>query len=163
IEYAKADDEDILIRVTAHNRGPEAAELHLLPQVFFRNTWSWGDMQARPQIVVADNGVLEVRHENLGTYTLQFEDHPELLFTDNDTNVARLYGAGIGGRCFKDGFHDYIVNNDASAISRNRCGTKAGLHFVSTIQGGASLRVRLRLTRGRQETSAFRDFDTIFA
>jgi hypothetical protein len=162
IEYAKADEDDILIRITAHNRGPEAAELHLLPQVFFRNTWSWGGMQARPQIVVADNGALELRHEKLGTYTLHFEDRPELLFTDNDTNVARLYGAGAGGRCFKDAFHEYIVNNNSSAVSRNRSGTKAGLHFVSTIDAGSSLRVRLRLTR-RRHASAFRDFDTVFA
>src|SRR5687768_12383622 len=116
IEYAKADADDILIRITAHNRGSEAAELHLIPQVFFRNTWSWEAGQKRPEIVTSNTGGLELRHPTLGTYHLHFEDEPDLLFTDNDTNSPKLHDASPDGHFYKDAFHEYVVGKNAGAV-----------------------------------------------
>lgn len=163
IEYAKADADDILIRITAHNRASEPAPLHLLPQVFFRNAWSWESGQTRPEIVVGNAGSLELRHPTLGTYHLHFEDDPELLFTENDTNVARLYGAASDGRHFKDAFHEYLIEHKHDAINPHRRGTKAALNIQCVVEPKSSKRVRLRLSRFAKPQAAFKDFDTLFS
>src|SRR5205807_1309225 len=162
VEYAKADADDILIKITAHNRGPEVATLHLLPQVFFRNTWSWDGHNGRPEIGVADSGALELRHKTLGTYYLHFEDDPELLFTENDTNVVRLYGTATDGRFYKDAFHEYVMAQNHNAINPNRRGTKAAIHVPCVIAPGSSRRLRLRLSRiPKPQAETFADFDTV--
>jgi hypothetical protein len=163
VEYAKADGDDIVIRITAHNRGSEAAEIHLVPQVFFRNTWSWEAGQPRPEIVSSNTGGLELRHPTIGTYHLHFEDEPDLLFTENDTNSPKLYGAAPEGRFYKDAFHEYVVESKPDAVNPHRRGTKAAAHISSVIAGKASRRMRIRLSRSPKAQAAFKDFDTIFA
>src|SRR3954465_14526508 len=107
VEYAKAGPDEILMRVTAHNRGPEPAELHLLPTAWFRNTWSWEGGTAKPSLRAAGPGRVAVEHPKLGNYTLLVEGDAELLFCENETNVRRLYGANVSGY-FKDGINDYV-------------------------------------------------------
>src|SRR5437667_1797547 len=107
VEYAKAAPDDILMRVTAHNRGPDPAALHLLPQVWFRNTWSWKEGSPRP-VLRDSGGVLALGHPTLGEYFAHVDGSPELLFCDNETNTRRLFGQDARGH-FKDSFHDYLV------------------------------------------------------
>ena len=92
VEYAKATPEDVLMTITAHNRGPEEARLHLLPQLWFRNTWAWQGTKARPSLAASGNGALHVQHDVLGEYWFYADGKPELLFCENETNVRRLYG-----------------------------------------------------------------------
>src|SRR5262249_36183860 len=108
IEYAKASPTDLLVRVSVANRGPEPAEIHVLPQLWFRNTWSWGDEGPRPHLERAGSGHVLAAHPTLGTYQLYFDGDPALLFTGNETNVARLFGGRNNGPV-KDGFHDYVI------------------------------------------------------
>jgi hypothetical protein len=96
IEYAKSDPEDILIRIQVANRGPEEADLHLLPTIWFRNTWSWEGSVQRPSLKMVDPGTIEVDHPSLGRRWLAAEGNPELLFTENETNTQRLYGVPVG-------------------------------------------------------------------
>jgi len=108
IEYAKAGPEDILLRITAHNRGPEPAELHLLPQLWFRNTWSWQDGSERPRLHDL-HGCVTAEDPQLGERRWYLEGSPALLFTENETNVNRLYGVEAPGKYFKDGLHQRII------------------------------------------------------
>jgi hypothetical protein len=147
IEYAKADTDDLLIRITAHNRGPDPAEIHLLPQVWFRNTWSWDADAVRPEIVAGRGNSFEIRQAALGTYHLYADGDPELLFTDNDTNTPRLYGSPTSSCCFKDAFHQYVVHGDHDAVNADRRGTKAAAHYRCNVPAGDSVSVRLRLSR----------------
>src|SRR6516225_7584978 len=112
VEYAKAGPEDLLMQVTVHNRGPEEAVLHLLPQLWFRNTWSWKSETRKPRLTSSGPGAVEVRHPDLGEYTLHAEGDAALLFCDNETNVARLYGVKGAKAYSKDAFHDYVVRED---------------------------------------------------
>src|SRR5207248_2757580 len=110
VEYAKAEVEDILVRISVANRGPEAAELHLLPTLWFRNTWSWNGAQpSRPSLQRTDaaSAVIEAEHQDDRQRWLYCAGAPALLFTENDTNVRRLYGAENGSHYFKDGINDY--------------------------------------------------------
>jgi hypothetical protein len=187
VEYAKAGPDDILIRVSVINHGPEAAELDLLPTLWFRNTWSWGLSHAppRPSLRRSDtsgngqgNQVI-AEHAELGRYVLACEAAPELLFTENDTNLARLYGAANAAPYVKDGINDAIVLRRADAVNPAGVGTKAAAHYHFTLGPDETAVVRLRLTKdGRWKTqdesvasvcvphsssSVFDDFDQIFA
>src|SRR2546425_6947808 len=104
IEYAKAGPEDLLMRVTVHNRGPEAAMIHLLPQLWFRNTWSCKPDAKKPQLSLGKSGAISAKHADLGDYTLSCDGKPEILFCDNETNARRLYGQADAQGFFKDGF-----------------------------------------------------------
>jgi hypothetical protein len=146
IEYAKASPTDLLMRITVHNRGPDSAPLHVLPQLWFRNRWTWNADPHRPELSIAPDGSIEARHAELGSYFLHAEGQPALLFCDNETNVVRLFGESRNGRVFKDAFHEYLIHRDQSAVQPNQMGTKAGVHFQATIAGGASATFRLRLT-----------------
>ncbi len=146
VEYAKAGPEDIAVRITAHNRGPDAAELHLLPQLWFRNTWSWKHGDDRPQLRAAPGGVA-ASHPTLGGWRLTFDGAPELLFTENDTNVTRLYGVPGEGRHFKDAFHERVIAGNEAAVNPGRTGTKAAAWYRATIPAGGSLVIRARLAR----------------
>ena len=127
VEYAKADTEDILIKLTVANRGPEAAGLRLLPTVWFRNTWSWGGRERRPELHQArpaPNPVIELNHDLPGNRWLHCEGSPELLFTENETNARRLFGAENRTPYVKDGINDYIVHGAADAVNPEHAGTK---------------------------------------
>ncbi len=149
IEYAKANPEDILIRITVANRGPQAAEFHLLPTIWFRNTWSWdgGDKPRLRRIGdVRNASVIQLDHSHYGHRWLFCQDAPEILFTENETNTRRLYNHENGSRYFKDGINDYIVNGRRDAVNAERVGTKAAAHYPITLGPGESRTVRLRLT-----------------
>ncbi len=152
VEYAKAAPEDILIRITAFNRGPEAAPLHILPTFWFRNTWSWGggDGAGGPMIRAADNGhpALSIRHGEMGEYVVRFEGEATLLFTENETNQQRLRGQPNPGIYVKDAFHEYVINKRIEAVNPARLGTKAAAHFQQQVAPGQAAVVHLRLTRG---------------
>jgi hypothetical protein len=145
VEYAKGDVEDILIKITATNRGPEAAPLRLLPTVWFRNTWSWGGDNARPDLHRVTGG-LELGHPSLGRRWLYCEGAPEILFTENETNQQRIFGTENSCPCVKDGINDYIVHGRPYAVATMPMGTKAAAHYNFQIPAGATVAIRLRLT-----------------
>src|SRR5262249_45758356 len=117
IEYAKSDVEDLLIQITVHNRGPEAAPLHVLPTLWFRNTWSWGESDVKPTLTQPEPGAVRASHHVLGDYTLFCEGAPELLFTDNESNATRLWGQPNPSPYVKDAFHDYVVHGRSDAVN----------------------------------------------
>jgi hypothetical protein len=158
IEYFKASPDDILAQITIYNRGPEAAALHVLPQLWFRNMWSWNPAMAKPEIS-AQGPVLAAIHPQLGTYYLYVEDQAELLFCENETNVARLYGAASQGY-YKDAFHEYLVHGNRSAVNPLLRGSKACVHLSARVGAGASAKFRLRLSQV-ENPAPFADFDPI--
>ena len=162
VEYAKAGPEDILMRVTVHNRGPEAAAIHVLPQLWFRNTWSWKPDAKKPQLSAGKAGAIAAQHEELGAFNFYSDGKPESLFCDNETNVRRLYGQSQASGFFKDAFHEYVVHGNAAAVNTSRTGTKAGLLHQLTVPAGGAVTVRLRLSRP-PAAKPFADFDSIFA
>jgi Mannosylglycerate hydrolase MGH1-like glycoside hydrolase domain len=171
-EYAKASPDDVLVRITIANRGPDLAEIHLLPTLWFRNTWSWGRTSEgywpKPSIEPAGGCVLATEHGTLGRYRLEAEPvdgrSPEALFTENETNAGRLYGAPSGPHT-KDAFHDYVIRGRAEAVNPERRGTKAAFHYRLSIPAGNEVVVRLRL-RAKPQPSRQpfgREFDATFA
>ena len=166
VEYAKAASEDILIRITAHNRGPEAAELHLLPTIWFRNTWSWGRDDYRPKLSRAGekgSAVVEVEHKTYGKRWLVYEGVPELLFTENETNFKRIFGGENRTPYVKDSINDYLVHGAREAVNPAQTGTKAAADYRVKIAPGASVTLRLRLTNQAPAGAAFgRPYDSIF-
>src|SRR5271167_2482533 len=146
VEYAKADPEDVLIKVTVHNRGPEAAEIHVLPTLWFRNTWSSGDGEPKPVLRQPGDGKIHASHPKLGDYTLQCEGAPELLFTENETNAARLWGQPNVSPYVKDAFHERVISGKREAVNPARTGTKAAAQYVLDVPPGGSKVVRLRLS-----------------
>jgi hypothetical protein len=166
VEYAKADTEDILIKITVANRGPEAANLRLLPTVWFRNTWSWGSSHRRPELHQSHsvpNPVIELNHKRPGNRWLHCEGHPELLFTQNETNTKRMFGIENATPYVKDGINNYIVHGDKNAVNPEPAGTKASAHYKLTVGAGETTVVRLRLADSDfQGTNAFATFDSTF-
>ncbi len=150
IEYAKATFEDILIRITVFNRGPEAAHLRLLPTLWFRNTWSWGWDDRKPRISAGESldgmAVLEVDHGYYGKRWLVFEGSPPLLFTENETNFKRLYESENHNPYVKDAFHEYVVHRDLKAVNPAQEGTKAAADYNLLVQPGGSIALRMRFT-----------------
>ncbi|PPQ26330.1 glucosidase [Rhodopila globiformis] len=161
IEYAKAGKADLLMRVTAYNRGPEAADLHLLPQLWFRNVWSWNPQTERPGLCIADDGAIAVRHAKLPPHRLYCDGSPRLLFCDNDTNAARLYGAPAQGYP-KDAFHDHVAGGRDDAVNPAQTGTKAAAHYCARVPPGGALCLRLRLAPDAHP-APFDDFEAVFA
>jgi hypothetical protein len=161
VEYAKAAPEDILALITVHNRGPEAARVHVLGQLWFRNTWSWGHDSTRPVLRALTDGSIAAQHHELGDYRLFAEGRPMLLLSDNDTNVRRVYGQGAARGYFKDAFHEYVVHGDLAAVNPDLVGTKAAAHYVLSVPGGGARSVRLRLAR-EHGGRPFADFDAVF-
>jgi Glycosyl hydrolase family 63 C-terminal domain len=160
VEYAKADPEDVLIKISVHNRGPQAATLHVLPTLWFRNTWSDEDGGPKPS-VRANQGAIVAMHPKLGEYTLQCEDAPELLFTENETNVKRLWGHDNPTSYVKDAFHEYVVSGNGNAVNPAKTGTKAAAHYLLDVPAGGNKSVRLRLV-AKPAADAFSKFDQIF-
>ncbi len=167
VEYAKADTEDILIKITVANRGPEIAALRLLPTVWFRNTWSWGGGEPRPelhQVRAAPNPVIELNDQRPGNRWLYCEGSPELLFTENETNARRLFGGENRTPYVKDGINDYIIHGTTEAVNPERSGTKAAAHYRLIVGAGETATVRLRLANSDfKGKDAFETFDKIFA
>jgi len=159
IEYAKAGMEDILIRITVHNRGKEAAPLHVLPTVWFRNTWSWGTDDYKPNMVVSNEGDILIEHRELGEWSL-YGETDQNIFCDNETNGRRFYGENKPGY-FKDGIQEFLVHGNEHAINYSQ-GTKACQNYECMIPGGGSTTIRLRLANTRFY-NPFADFDQIFA
>jgi hypothetical protein len=160
IDYAKAGPDDLLIQLTVHNRGPEAAPLHVLPQLWFRNTWAWGYEDYRPSLHASQPGVVQATHRELGDYYYYCDQAPALLFCDNDTNGPRLYGLARKERYFKDGLNDYLVSGDVRAVNPAQRGTKAAAHYQLVIAAGQSQTVRLRLCQAAS-AAPFADFDDV--
>lgn len=150
VEYAKAAHDDILMLVTAHNRGPEEATLHLLPTLWFRNTWSWGDDVRKPRLAVADtrDGMTRARadHPELGDWSLFVDESAQLLFCENETNNERLFGTPNASSFVKDGINDYVVNAELGAVNPERVGTKLAAHHVLVVAPGEAASIRVRLS-----------------
>jgi hypothetical protein len=150
VEYAKAAPDDVLIRITVANRGPHSAGLHLLPALWFRNTWAWEAGAERPRLRAAGGRAgwqaIEVDHPSLGRRWLYCEGAADLLFTENETNRERLYGAPSETPFVKDAFHEYVVHGRTDAVNAVRVGTKAAIHYRLTLGAGESATICLRLT-----------------
>jgi hypothetical protein len=185
MEYAKADPHDILIRASAKNCGPEPAPLHLLPTLWFRNTWSWGQTQSRPSLrKTADLGhaaVITASHPALGNYNLFCDSIDDLFFTENESNSQRLWGIPNPAPFVKDSINDRIVGGKIESVNSAEFGTKAAAHYKFNIPAGETISIRLRLTRvndppsptpsaartfgaasKRKSDEPFADFDEIF-
>jgi hypothetical protein len=160
IEYAKAGADDILLQLTINNRGPDEAAIHVLPQVWFRNTWSWVTDGPKPSLERAGDDVV-VKHEKLGAYAIHFDRPDEIKFCENETNVAKLYGSEETGHLYKDGFHDYLVGGHKHAVGSHK-GTKAAGIYRRTVAAGDSTTIRVRLSLGPPKPAPFADFEQIF-
>ncbi|GAB4018776.1 MGH1-like glycoside hydrolase domain-containing protein [Spirosoma koreense] len=165
IEYAKEGPQDILMQVTVHNRGPEPAGLHLLPTLWFRNTWVFGtDTDAvptyRPTLVRLSHHMVSVEDSALGRYVLHADGAPEWLFCENETNLARLYNTHTGSPYPKDGINDYLLHGKPT-VNPRQTGTKATAHYTLNIGAGESATIRLRL-EATGITRPFHTFEAIF-
>ncbi len=165
-EYAKAGAEDTHIRISATNHGPEPAPLHILPTLWFRNTWSWGRDDARPRLCADEDNegdtCIRATHADLGDYWLVCAGEPSLLFTENETNAERLWGSANRSPYTKDGINEAIVHGHSGAINPMREGTKAAAQYRFVIAPGATETVTLRLLHtGSSQSLA--SADAIFA
>jgi hypothetical protein len=169
VEYAKATPEDLCIRITVANRGPEAARLHVLPTLWFRNTWTWWPEPPRPSLreVKAGGGAkaIAASHATLGDRWLYVEGDVPLLFTENETNAQRLFGQQNAAPFLKDGFHELVVHGNPDAVNPARTGTKAASHHLVEVGPGQSVTLRLRLSdqSPARLASPFASFDETFA
>ena len=161
VEYAQAEPGDILMKITAWNRGGAPALLHLIPQLVLRNTWTWEPGSAKPKVHAIGDGDVAIEPAALGMSRLYFDGNATLLFTENESNALRLWNTG-GAGYFKDGFHERIVDGHADRVNPAQEGTKAGVWFQSTIAGGGKQEFRLRLTR-RAIDAPFDEFDSCMA
>ncbi|HET8843864.1 MAG TPA: hypothetical protein VFN35_20540, partial [Ktedonobacteraceae bacterium] len=172
MEYAKVNPGDILVRLSATNHGPEAATLHLLPTLWFRNTWAWGEDDRRPILTVTEPeagqegkkpvSFVHAQHHELGDYWLACEGAPDLLFTENETNARRLWGVESRTRFVKDGIHEAVVNGAGDKVNPQRLGTKAAAHYSMVIEPGASQTFLLRLS-SIQHKDPFAGAEELFA
>ena len=159
IEYAKNTQDDILVKITVHNRGSHDAELNVLPTIWFRNTWDWGYSDYVPELTADSHGVIEVYHNELKQLWLNAEGSPDLLFCNNNTNTKRLYNYDDGRRYYKDGINDYIVHG-ADTLNPKKTGTKAAVNYDIKVLAEQSVTLRLRLSK--DAANGFGDFDEIF-
>jgi hypothetical protein len=162
VEYAKVDPEDLLIRISVHNRGPESAVIDLLPTLWFRNTWSWDKDETKPSLRQVEKQSVRASHAQLGEMTLDCEGNPELLFTENESNATRLWQQPNPSPYVKDAFHEYVVSGKAEAVNPTNTGTKAAAHYQIEVPAGGSKAVRLRLS-AKPSADAFSTFDKTFA
>ncbi|MFN7986652.1 MAG: glucosidase [Thermoanaerobaculia bacterium] len=165
VEYAKIEADDILIRIGVSNRGPEAAPIEVLPTLWFRNTWSWGRDDRRPSIGARGEDTLLATHWYLGEYALYCAGADELLFTENETNSERLYGARSQVPHVKDAFHECVVSGRREAVNAARTGTKAAARYSRTVAAGETITLELRLASlqgGKLLDAPFADSDALF-
>ena len=163
VEYAKETAEDLLIQITIHNRGPEPAELHVLPTLWFRNEWSWHGTVERPNLQKSGNTV-EVHDPKLGERLFQCEGNPQLLFTENETNTERIFGVPNRTPYVKDGINNYVVHGRQDAVNPKNKGTKVAAQYRVTVESGGVEVVRLRLSPSALPVAgnAFKNFDEVF-
>ena len=161
VEYAKENPEAILVRITVHNRGPDAARIRVLPTLWFRNTWSWGEDDQKPSLREVGPGTIQATHHELGECWLHCDGAPELLFTENESNAQHPWGQPNASPYVKDAFHAYVISGQGEAVNPAKTGTKAAAHYVLEVPGGGSKTVRLRLAAA-QIKDAFGGFDAIF-
>ncbi len=160
IEYAKADADDILIKITVANRSNETANINVLPTIWARNVWSWAGTEPDFKFQILDTNSIAG-----GGYELSCENPDELIFCENNTNKQWLFGAENESEFVKDGINNYIVNGDSGAVNPAQHGTKAAANYLLELQGGEERTVRLRLspkTKNQKPKTAFDDFDKIF-
>ena len=175
VEYAKAGPDDVLMLVTAHNRGPDAADITIVPQVWFRNTWSWQEGMPRPNLTADGPSAVAVTYPNPAYYPFEKDHHgldgfkvfadtdgqsPTVLFTDNDTNTPKLFDYTGQPGCYKDAFHEYLVDGNKAAIRTDGQGTKVGFAYRFQVPAGGSATVRVRLTNA-DPAEPFADFDAL--
>ncbi len=163
-EYAKSTPEEILVRITIANRGPETSVVHLLPTIWFRNTWSWGGKSKRPWLrrCATLPGTIELQDPYYGKRWLVLENPPEILYTDNETNVGRLYDFA-NTPCKKDAFGDYVISGNRNTINPHRVGTKAAGYYSFEIPPGGEVVVRARLSDALPSPINAEAHDQVFA
>jgi hypothetical protein len=167
IEYAKASPEDLLCRITVRNMGPDPAPIHVLPTLWFRNTWSWGRDDTKPWIKREEGSgkaFARCSHATAGTYELHADLAQDWLFSENETNFQHLYGSPNASPFTKDAFHRRVIHGDRSAVNPDHAGTKAAAVFHRIVGPGEAYEIRLRLLRPSAERSCgrFEDFDAVF-
>ena len=162
VEYAKSEPEDLLVKISVFNRGPEAAQVHVLPTLWFRNVWSWGDDDPKGILRQVDGQSISATHPNLGEFTLQCDGATELLFTENESNANRLWGQRNPSSYVKDAFHSYVIAGQKDAVNPAKTGSKSAAHYVLDVPAGGSKVVRLRLST-KPKANAFAKFDEILA
>jgi len=162
VEYAKESPEDLAIRISVHNRGPETADIYVLPTLWFRNTWSWEDGTTKPTLRQLNGARIVASHGELGDRTLHCDGHPELLFTENESNASRLWGQPNRSPYVKDAFHEYLISGKTAAVNPGKLGTKAAAVYRLQVPAGGSKVVRLMLST-KSGLDAFAKFDQIFA
>jgi hypothetical protein len=168
VEYAKDGPDDILIRITVANRGPETAAIHVLPTLWFRNMWSWGceheGCTLKPQIKQTSASALLASHATLGNFNFQIETAAEFLFTENETNDERLFASPNASPFVKDAFHEFVISGKADAVNPQKTGTKAAPHYRLEIPAQQSATLRLRLSAEKNTPqNPFADFDAVFS
>ncbi|HEY1940467.1 MAG TPA: glucosidase [Candidatus Angelobacter sp.] len=165
VEYAKAEVEDMCIRITAANRGPDAAEIHLLPTLWFRNTWVWA-AKPKPSMAFDSKTRTILAHEDdIGSYRLYFSDGGTPLFTENETNNDKLFSAKNSSPYVKDAFHRYLIDNETAAVNPALQGTKTAVLYKFTIPAGGEVSIKLRLRKDQTDLSSAalgNDFDSTF-
>lgn len=155
VEYAKAGVADICVRITVANRGPEAAEIHLLPTLWFRNTWSWFGKTNKPSLILdPSSGAIRASEHEIGTYWLYADPGSTPLFTENETNNQRLFNAANASPFVKDAFHRYLINGEKGAVNPEHHGTKAAIHYKLTVPAGGERTVNLRLQMKKTATQS---------
>ena len=160
VEYAKQETQHMLIQISIYNRANKEASLHLLPTIWFRNTWAWGDDDNKPKLVSTGDEVIVAYHRDLGEFYLRGEGAPEIIFCANETNTVRLYGHAPNNGYFKDGINDYLIQGTAS-VNTAKTGTKAAFNYHMTIPADGCTIVRLSLSQDAHYT--FENFDKIFS
>ena len=161
-EYAKHSAQDILVRISVTNRGPEEANIHLLPTLWFRNTWSWKNA-IKPVLSVISSHVVQASHADLGDYFLYCQGAGELLFTDNDTDTQRVFGVPNTSPYVKDAIHQYVVAGLKEAVNPTQTGTKMSAHYVMAVPAGGTKSIQLRLANVKDLKEPFgKDFDVTF-
>ncbi len=166
VEYAKASVEDILVRITVVNRGPEPATLHVLPTIWFRNTWSWMPGEPKPHMRRCSStpSVIELNEPTYGKRWAVFDGSPQLLFTENETNFHRLHGLQGASEYAKDGINEYVVHGHKDAVHPAHLGTKASAQYVLDVGSGESHTIKIRFTDLQSSAGvAGANFDDIFS
>ena len=161
IEYAKNEEEDILIKITAHNRSTDDSSLNIIPQIWFRNTWAWNGHNPESSITMGNNNSIEIDSDKLGNYKLYFKGLAETLFCENESNYKRLHNTKNNSKFVKDGINDFITLNDKSAVNIEKIGTKAACNYDLTIKGKSKKTIFLRLVKGDIK-KPFEQFNLLF-